>query len=600
MIFSVNNSNNRFTLRLTLTEGAYSIENNSSPVTYKLELIANTAYNFTQYRMASRVVLGGVTVHEQAKSWDKQYSIEDYGTITIASGTATFTHDTDGKKSLSVVYGIDMDAESFTPGSLSGNGTMELATIPRQASITSAPDFTDEQNPTIYYSNPLGNTVTSVEACISLTGAMDDIAYRAISKSGSSYTFNLTEAEREVLRNATTTGNTRTVYFYVRTYMGSARYLSNVAKTLTIVNANPIFTDDQVSYADVNSAVVAITENDQHIVQEHSSLTATFGAATANKGATIKEYILELNGVTKTASASGSVSFGAVNSSQDVTLSVTAKDSRGNTTTVQKNVTMLAWYVPTFTAVVQRINNYESATIVKVDARIASVDEKNEVTITYKNKQAGGDYGDEVEIENRKQNTVICDNNFDYVFSITVVDSFGGSITKEFPVEKGKFPLFIDTEKASVGINEFPSKGEALRVADGIARFEDGVKIGNEPIADFVVDEGTSGIWTYRKWNSGVAECWGRKMYTKDITTAWGVLYESGSIQEKYKSGLFIDTPLPILTATGNSGAVMIEYWGDGDNTKTPSWCAVRPMSSPDVSFYMTYYAIGKWKEVES
>ena len=26
---------------------------------------------------------------------------------------------------------------------------------------------------------------------------------------------------------------------------------------------------------------------------------------------------------------------------------------------------------------------------------------------------------------------------------------------------------------------------------------------------DFIVEEGTSGIWTYRKWNSGIAECWG-------------------------------------------------------------------------------------------
>ena len=27
--------------------------------------------------------------------------------------------------------------------------------------------------------------------------------------------------------------------------------------------------------------------------------------------------------------------------------------------------------------------------------------------------------------------------------------------------------------------------------------------------ADFIVEQGTSGIWTYRKWASGVAECWG-------------------------------------------------------------------------------------------
>lgn len=29
------------------------------------------------------------------------------------------------------------------------------------------------------------------------------------------------------------------------------------------------------------------------------------------------------------------------------------------------------------------------------------------------------------------------------------------------------------------------------------------------PPADYIVQRGTSGIWTYRKWNSGDAECWG-------------------------------------------------------------------------------------------
>ena len=26
---------------------------------------------------------------------------------------------------------------------------------------------------------------------------------------------------------------------------------------------------------------------------------------------------------------------------------------------------------------------------------------------------------------------------------------------------------------------------------------------------DYIVEQGTSGGWTYRKWNSGIAECWG-------------------------------------------------------------------------------------------
>lgn len=32
---------------------------------------------------------------------------------------------------------------------------------------------------------------------------------------------------------------------------------------------------------------------------------------------------------------------------------------------------------------------------------------------------------------------------------------------------------------------------------------------------DYIVEEGTSGIWTYRKWSSGIAECWGEQTETK-------------------------------------------------------------------------------------
>ncbi len=35
-------------------------------------------------------------------------------------------------------------------------------------------------------------------------------------------------------------------------------------------------------------------------------------------------------------------------------------------------------------------------------------------------------------------------------------------------------------------------------------------------VADYVVEEGTTGGWTYRKWNSGVAECWCKKTVVFD------------------------------------------------------------------------------------
>ena len=46
-------------------------------------------------------------------------------------------------------------------------------------------------------------------------------------------------------------------------------------------------------------------------------------------------------------------------------------------------------------------------------------------------------------------------------------------------------------------------------------------KVLNTPL---VIEQGTSGIWTYRKWSDGTAECWG----SKDISgsySSWGNAY---------------------------------------------------------------------------
>lgn len=40
------------------------------------------------------------------------------------------------------------------------------------------------------------------------------------------------------------------------------------------------------------------------------------------------------------------------------------------------------------------------------------------------------------------------------------------------------------------------------------------LQINGNTVQDFVVAQGTSGIWKYRKWNSGLAECWGDYLFT--------------------------------------------------------------------------------------
>ena len=176
----------------------------------------------------SAVTINGVQVYGGGK-----YSNFYVGEHRIAYGYLDIYHDSNGKKTFSI---SPFTGWLYANNNYSSNGgNFDLESIPRQATLTSSPDFTDLDNPTIYYSNPAGNAVDSLQACISLTQATDDIKYRDIDKTGTSYTFKLTDAERDVLRNNTTSGS-RTVYFYVRTKIGSNTFYSaDDGKTLSIV-----------------------------------------------------------------------------------------------------------------------------------------------------------------------------------------------------------------------------------------------------------------------------------------------------------------------------------------------------------------------------
>lgn len=563
--------------------GNQDISNNRTQITWSCGVSCGHSFYYNAIKMSS-VYINGVLVYSGGT-----YSNYSKGEHTIASGTLYIPHNGDGTKTFNI---SSFTGWLYSSYNYSASATSHsLTSIPRQATLTSAPDFTDEQNPTITYSNPAGSAVTALDVCISLDGSKDDVVYRAVPTGGSSYTFNLTEAERNVLRKATISSNSRTVQFFLRTEIGNSVFYSTAKKTLTIVNATPTFAMDKVSYADENSAVVEITGNNQHIVQNQSSLTVTFDAATANKGANITEYTVSLNGETKKASASGSVSFGAVDSSQDVILTVTAKDSRGNTTSVSKNVTVLAWSLPVISASLERLNNYEDETYLTVDASVSSVNGKNTMAVNYKYKQSGGGYGSAVQIENKTRYTIECDKNNAYVFSITAQDLFG-STTKEFPLDKGKFPLFIDTEMNAVGINEFPREGEAFRVAGGKSVFEEGIAIGSETVADFIVGQGVTDGWTWRKWNSGVAECWRDYSYMPTTTG---------------NEGVNVDYPFdfaspPIVTANlGRNGTlatnvVVCDTSGNRNNSLNRCELFVRGVVSAEYDIQLLMQVMGRWK----
>lgn len=122
-------------------------------------------------------------------------------------------------------------------------------------------------------------------------------------------------------------------------------------------------------------------------------------------------------------------------------------------------------------------------------------------------------------------------------------------------------------------------------------------RILNTPL---VIESGTSGIWTYRKWSNGIAECWGTVSWTITSWTAWGGWYYSNaSPNTNFPANLFIAAP--VLTAIGRtSNGDVGTYWRSAtaiSATTAPTFGFNRPATgSTSITGYVYMTAKGRWK----
>ena len=114
---------------------------------------------------------------------------------------------------------------------------------------------------------------------------------------------------------------------------------------------------------------------------------------------------------------------------------------------------------------------------------------------------------------------------------------------------------------------------------------------------DEIVEEGTDGIWTYRKWASGIAECWGQKTETNKSTTAWGSWYYVQILEVAYPQGLFTSMVHVSGTVRWEKGSLISNVEATGSTTTAPKITGVRPNNiSGTGNAAGTWHAIGRWK----
>ncbi len=455
-------SNQYIKYRIIVTENSTSVANNTSNVTVKVQCWrTNTGYE--TYGTGTCYVTIDGTQYTQSITTSQKFTYNSY--TEIFSKTLNITHNQNGSKTIYVSSYINHSR--FDSNSQGFN--VNLTNIPRGATITSAPNFTDEENPTIYYSNTAGNSVSLLQACISLTGSNDDIAYRNISKTGSSYTFNLTSAEKQVLYNATS-GKSRTVYFYIKTTLNGNTLYSSKAVTFSIVNSNP--TIGSIAYQDTNTAITSITGNNQWIVRNKSTLKLTLNTLKALKGATLSSATVNINGNTSSFSgisgttvSSANLTVGTINVSSNITAIITLTDSRGFKSTYNKEITVLNYENPYSTITLGRLNNFYTQCNLLVDCTYSTLNNTNSITIQWQAKKVSdSSYGSLTTINNNVSTTISLNNAYQWNVRVVTTDSLGTSVSYVLFVDKGIPIIFFDKDKNSVGINCFPVNDESLEV----------------------------------------------------------------------------------------------------------------------------------------
>lgn len=499
----------------------------------------------------------------------------------IFSNTFTVSHADDGSKSVRITISSTTNINL----TISGDFWVTLTTIARKSIPTlSKTTFNIGETITIY-TNRKSSSFTHTITC-AFRGGNVVLAQNV----ATSYSWNTGNTLYSLITDAQSSWGR----IILDTYSGSTKIGSNEIRfDCSVINSNPTF--DSCSFEQTNSTVLELLSNDTTgIIQNCSSISVKFTGATGKNSASIKNYCVEHDGKLFT-STSNVVIVNSITNNSGLKCYVT--DTRGfsSTTTTLSFGEYYEYTAPIFSnAQVVRVNDVESTVTTKFHIDISNIIIKNGATVLkYKYKDVTStDYSDWTIVTS--PTSASQDYNFNLSQLFDVDSNFNIVLCVEDNFSVVQVSLLLQTAKPElsirknmVGINCVPTtdNGTSLQI-DGL------------PVIDFIVEQGTSGIWTYRKWNSGVAECWGT---TSEITVtgceSWGSIYiADGVIPEQTYPFNFIEIPKCTITPKLISYNFWIYPFKKGTVSNTGKYSIARGTDASNFAIQADLYVIGKWE----
>ena len=295
------------------------VANNKSIIHWTLSSIGGED-NYYSTGPTSVYINGTCVYYKDRVNWDAKVFPAAKGSV---SNTIEIAHNDDGTKGVSVL----MNTVVYHGSSKAYSGWWELDTIPRGAKIQTAPSsFTNASLPTITYTNPLGDKASKLEICVANSAGSVVAPYRALSKTGTSYTF--ASSDMVALNNKIAgNGDVLEVLFIIRTTTADGNVFEDkkpsTYKMVATTDTKPTVT---MVLAPNNPSTIPSALASTYI-QGKSGVKATI-TGTGRYSATISSYSLSVDGVTKN-SSSNVITSDVITKSGSVSVVGKATDSRG-------------------------------------------------------------------------------------------------------------------------------------------------------------------------------------------------------------------------------------------------------------------------------
>lgn len=439
--------------------------------------------------------------------------------VTLASGSFTIGHNSDGTRSLSVSGGVDV----YGSGRSSGSQSFSLPTIPRNSQVTTNDGGSWSLGTPITISTNRKSSSFTHTITIRLGGSGGTVL-QTINSVGSSVVWNPTPAQINTIQNSIPNANRALIHITQRNNQVGQN--STTQAWTYIRDANPVFSN--FTYKDSNTAVAAITGNNQVLVKGKSTLEVTVPSGdkmVAQKGANPNYYAFSYDGVSENknyVTTNLIQSFTNIDTVGSRTVLVTAYDSRGNNTRVAQNVQVYDYTPPNIEIEVSRQNNFGDNVTISTGGEfdLLPIDGVNKNSLTansleYRYREKGAPtWGSWATIP-----FTVTDNGFagtdqfitlantkEYEFEFEIADKFG-AVQQTAELGRGT-PIFTTLRKSDgspiVGVGKIPENG-MLDVEGDI--YSNGKKVMTN--IDYTTNEQDTGL----KWVNGST------IYQKTITS---------------------------------------------------------------------------------